>query len=525
MAERSDWTFTPTDFRPREERTAEARKEAKAREREARKAQLERDRREQANLTQADDARTAELVARERERLEVSITANLAEQATECRDGARRNALRNLERSLVQFPPAETATAEQRTQRGQVEREALAAFRRSREWDEFSAELRSVSVGAEPPIYGPHSEHSYFRDRTLAASDNVRERVRKPALERLAASDRREIRENPERVTRALRDMSRQEITFIQQSRDQFEELRTGMTSGSGSGGAFQTPAYLLDDYATWREFAPVFAEQGCTNKPLPPFGLKVYVPTFTAGVDAGKQSAEGAGISEVDATGALQEGDIATLESVILASQQLVDRVGPGHNFDEFIFAQAMQELDQKWDAAVIAAALTGVTPNSRGSAFTANEVAAAYGSDLGQMASSLETTAGVKLPPQCQFTAPTFGEWLIAQTDAQSRPLFPYVGGQSRTDGFTGFAPGAVPLFLDGNLVSGGNAQVIVTNRASVYVYVGDPLFQIFPESAAEDLQAVVRAYRYFAVVQRYPGGVAETTGAAYSNTVTWS
>lgn len=513
--------WSPIDTRSREQRAEDAREEAKEAaedRREARRARLARERRERAEL---ESRALDEAVRAERARLQRSIDRDLAEQAEECRDGALRNVRKNLERSILNSP----TTAD----RIKAEREALAASRRAGQWDQVSRELRAASVVSEPPLYGRHSEHSWFMDSALVSvpahqqSHGLRQ-ARAAAEKRLGRHDRAEMLNDPLRAERTLRDLSRMEITFRQQSEERYKELRTGMTSGTA--GSFLTPGYLLADYAVYREYAPVFAEVGCTQKPLPSYGLKVYVPLFTADADGGVQSSEGSAISEVDPTATLGEADLKTLESYVNCSQQLVDRVGPGHGLDEFLFAQIRQKLDQQLDLQAITAALTGVTVGTRAS-FTANEVADGYLSDLGQMAASLETTAGVKLPPTAQFVQPAWGEWLLSQTGTNHEPLFPFVAGTGdRADGFSGYAPSNVPLYLDGTIpASSGDAQLIVANDSGTYLYVGEPMFDFFPEPGAADLAVLVRGYRYFAVLQRYPGAVAATSGAAYTLTPTWA
>jgi hypothetical protein len=512
-------TFSPLDMRTPQQRREQEHQE---RERNRREADVRQERRQQAELTARDAAEVNAGARAELGRLARSIDGHLADQAEENAAGAARNARRNLERSVTDTPDGPGRIA--------AERKALAALRRAKEWHGFSRELRSASVVAEPAIYGPHSEASFFLD--LAAVSVLpqlaqRTGMREAAAERLRRSDRREILDNPIRVDRVLRDKTRMEIGARTQSEKLFKELRTGITSGASSGGAFVTPAYLLGDYAVFREYAPIFAEQGCTNKPLPAYGLKLYVPAFTSPADGGEQPGEGNAISEVDPTATLRAADVATLESLINVSQELVDRVGPGHGLDEFLFAQMMQKLDQQLDAKAITTALTGVTPATRTSAFSANEVADGYLSDLGRMASSLATTSGVKLPPSAQFVQPNWGEWLVSQTGTDHRPIFPFVGGTgSRADGFTGFAPSAIPLYLDGSIpASSGDAQLIVSNRAGIYIYAGEPLLQMFPEPGASNLEVLVRCYRYCCVLVRYPGATAVTTGAAYPLSPTWA
>ncbi len=506
----ADGLFNNLDVRDPAERRRE---QAEARVAQARDAE-ERGRQSMA-LRDAErqlaDERAADAVKAQRMLRE--INQDLAVECTAIAEQSRTNRRRHLI----------DAVGASGNELGQARMKAISAHTRAQQFDAIAAELRTTTVKVtEPSVYGPHSDASYFADLALYVSGvdsapgygEARKRLERHS--RGLGWDATEPGKRGDYARRALRERARGE------NPDEAERLYRSMTTGASSGGALVPPAYLVEDYAVYREYVPSYAEQAVTTRPLPDYGMTVKVPKFTGPAGAAEQTTEGNPLTETDPTGAYVDAPVRTFAGVVTASQQLADRGGP-LGFDQAIFAQLQQDLAQQVDVALITVALAGATTYTRATFGIPGLLA-----DFGQMASGLETAAGVKLSPTCAVTTPVLGEWLMSQVGSDNRPVFmPAPGAGSRADGFLGYSPSGIPLWTDGSLpLSSGHAQIVVTSKAAVWHYAGTPTMTVIPNGAgASSLQAVFRLHQYSAFSVRYAAGVAAASGAAYPAAPTWA
>lgn len=382
----------------------------------------------------------------------------------------------------------------------------------------------SVRIRREPRVYGRRSGHSFFGDMITAqdvgspAAADARDRLNRYHRE-LAAEARSGSKEG-RRVLRTLREQTRQADASHHRQTAAAIESRA-MSTGDLSGGALVAPSYIVADYATFRTYSPTFVEQLTTTRPLPPYGMTIEVPIANAGTDVAEQLEENAGLPEGDPTSTYTSAQLQTFVGRLEISQQLADRSGP-LDFDSFCWAQLKDQLATAVDTYAIDTALAGVTPATRAS-FTVPGLLA----DVGKMSAGLETTNGTVLPPSGLITSPELGEWLLAQVDSQSRPIFlPWGKGGSRQDGLTGYSLSGVPLLLDGNVPAvGTDSQLIVANKSAVFVYQGEPVLEAIPQTDAPFLSVLLRLRTYAAAIVRYPSAVASTTGGAYPASPTWA
>ncbi len=174
---------------------------------------------------------------------------------------------------------------------------------------EKQAHGESVRVIAEPRVYAPDSPHSYFLDvGTVAVRDEVAPTEARAAEERLQRYDTELVYEvrrgSPEgkRVLRALREEARDRDVAINQRKLEERAIGTGggaTASAAGGGAAFVSPYFITEAWAPFRGSHRVFADQ-CTAVALPPYGLELYLPTFSSTAGTSMQT-EGGAITETD--------------------------------------------------------------------------------------------------------------------------------------------------------------------------------------------------------------------------------
>src|ERR1019366_8654051 len=196
---------------------------------------------------------------------------------------------------------------------------------------------RAAAVVAEPRIYAPDSEHSYFVDRASLVRDGADSVSGAQArMARYGVELAHEVRcgsEEGRRVERVLGEECRSDVAELnrQQLDKRQTELRAlvsggGATASAGSGAAaFVSPFFALEKWAPYRGIHRTFADQ-CDSETLPPFGLQVFLPAFTSATSTTQQT-EGSAVSETDPSTGFQSAQVVAVNGQITLSQQLSDR------------------------------------------------------------------------------------------------------------------------------------------------------------------------------------------------------
>jgi HK97 family phage major capsid protein len=428
-----------------------------------------------------------------------------ADQAEAFADEQRANRLKHMARTMM-------GSADNRAKAQQL---ALTAHQRAANWDSAATEMRAVSVRSEPSPYSATSSNSYLADLVLAAMPSHYE-GRSAALTRLERHGREVSLDAGDRRSNAysaLRTATRDDESQRHQSEQQFR----AMTTGSGSAGAFASPAYLADDYALFRSYVPAVAD-ACTQGDLPDYGMSVSVPADLGGLATSVQGTQNADIGESDFTAEYIVCPVLTYASYTEVSQALLDRSGPVA-FDQVAYAQMRQSLDQQIDEAVITAMVSGSSTNLTRTVFS--DMSSLW-SDVNHAASTIEAAPGVVLPATHAFLPTASFRWLASQVDASKRPIWTADTGSqpNAATGDTGYSIASTKIFTDGSLpLTSGNATLLVASPASTLVLRGEPVMQVIDQgSGAGTLTALVRMYCYATVVIRYPSAAATASGAAY-------
>jgi len=353
-----------------------------------------------------------------------------------------------------------------------------------------------LRITAEPPVYGPTSEHSWFMDvatvadRASAGGDfagamfgGVSAVDAEQRLARYGQEVRRDLLANGDRAKQVrglIQERARHGDEGIHRRKVR-EELRAltsggGATASASGGGAasFVPPAFILDAWAPFRGIERTFADQ-CDQWPLPPYGTEVYVPVFSSTTATGQQT-ELAGAPEADPAATLQGAQVQTITGQVTMSQQLHDRGFTGGGaFDQVMAKQLRQQLDQSLNLYVINQALASTSTISGSASFS---IANLY-QDIAKAREQLTDTAGTRLRPTHVFTTSDLYSYVTRKVDATTnRPIMvpTFAPGQPISDNvnddnkwarFSGTVlPGAVLWFLDDTIpASGANTQLIVS------------------------------------------------------------
>ncbi len=419
------------------------------------------------------------------------------------------------------------------------------------------AEAKELRVVNERPIYGPHSEASWFVDISVvadrmaagalagAAFSQVSPAEAEERLARYAREVRRDYLKQGQRgaqIRAIVRDRNRHQDVDIHRRkvREEIRALTTGggaTASASGGGGAaFVPPSFILDAWAPFRGVQRTFANQ-CQPWPLPSYGMEVYVPVFTAGTSTSQQT-ELAG----DPTASLQGAEVQSISGQVTISQQLHDRGFTGGGaFDQVMAKQLKQQLDQSLDLYVLNQVIANGASVTGSSSFSI----ANFYQDLAKGREQLTDTAGVRLRPTGLFTTSDLYSYVTRQVDATTnRPIVvpTYAPGYPISTGaddglqgdqrapkwsrFTGTVlPGGVLWFTDDNIpASGSDTQLIVSapDEAVVLAESDTLILSVFPETYAGSLDVVVNLRAYAVAVTRHTAGTATIVGSAYTTSL---
>ncbi|HET6911115.1 MAG TPA: hypothetical protein VFH54_17435 [Mycobacteriales bacterium] len=409
----------------------------------------------------------------------------------------------------------------------------------------------TVAEVNEPTTYGKGSEHSYFLDlahvalgptdpgyeesraRILRASHEV-------AVEMLTNKDsekRSRIRDLIKEEKRSagkdvVRDAVKRYEALGQTGRSEMRALDTTASSG----GSFVTPIYQVGEYAPFREAGRAFADQ-CNKQELPAYGMTVYIPHVTSAAAVAATS-QNTAITEVDPTAAYLSGNLAIMAGEVTVSQALLDRAGPGFQYDAMVFDQLNRDYAPKLDANVLTAALAGAGTvaytDSTGFHLNIANGTGGFYSKVSGAKSAIRKGAGTFLSPTHLFLDPARWEFISGWGDGNARPVVVpgYAGpwnavaggnadGDLSVDGPTGYRLNGLPVFTDANIPvpTVGADQAIVGDLREVYVFEGTPVTRAVPQTLANQLSILLQLYSYTTTIVRYPLGVQSVVGTGMS------
>ncbi len=394
-------------------------------------------------------------------------------------------------------------------------------------------------VRSEPRTYGPESpDNSYFADFCRAAWPG--DPMHQDAVMRLAQHGKEVIRDaqnDPAERDRVIRKSkehyrrdglrARQVIADLETRRG---ELRA-MDTTSSSGGSFVTPQYLVEDWAAYRQFGRNYID--LTNKnPLPDYGMTVYLPQVQGPSQVAAQVGQNQGVAETDPVAGYLSSNLTTEAGQVVISQQLLDRAGPGIQFDKIVFDSLQRNYAQTIDAAVITAAIANAgTVTNTATGVTGQNIWQSFLSDVAAATANMETTQGTVMSPTHVHLTGTEFAFLSTLLDAYGRPYVsnepsnsPVKGDagddyQIQPEGVTGLEVGGLPIVKDSNIpASGSNTRLLVSHMPEVWVWEGELVPRTIPQTYAQNLSILLQVYTYYTVIVRYAKAVQVISGARY-------
>ncbi|HEX5347844.1 MAG TPA: phage major capsid protein [Pseudonocardiaceae bacterium] len=312
------------------------------------------------------------------------------------------------------------------------------------------------------------------------------------------------------------------------------------MDTTASSGGSFTTPVYIVPEYAPYREAGRAFIDQ-CNGQPMPDYGMTVFIPHVTSPAGVAAQVGQNSGITENDPNAGYLSANITTEAGQVPVSQQLLDRAGPNFSYDKMVFDQLNRDYAPKVDTYVLTQALAGAgtITYTDASGFTLGArstpgTGGFYGKVSGAKA-AVRTGAGVVMNPTHLFVQPNRWEYISGWVDSNGRPAvvpdyagpFNAMAGGSRDgdagiEGATGYRLNGLPAFQDLNIPAPGTGadQAVVGNLTEVYVFEGDLVPRVIPQTYAANLSVLLQVYAYIAVIVRYPTAIQTIAGSGMAS-----
>lgn len=356
----------------------------------------------------------------------------------------------------------------------------------------------------------------------------------------------KQLKEMHRGVTREEWQTTASELRQKGRSAPSQDELRTPMSTAATFGGELVTPVYLEAEFLKWRQSGRSFADFGTLERPLPDYGMTMYVPTFNAPSAVAIQSAQNSGIQETDPSTSYLSLNLSTYAGQVVLSQILIDRAGPDFAFDEAIYDSLQTALAPQIDAFFLTGALAG----AGGVTYTAGEFllftpshgpsdAAVFSGVVGQAKNAIRTTANVFCVPDQLWCTPARLEYMRQCADAFGRPVLVNDGygasnaagtGQAEPgiDGNSGFTFQGLPVYTDPNIpvtVSGSYEQALVQAHAEIRRYESTPVLRTVTQQLANDLSVEIQLYEYVAGYVRRPLAVQGISGTGLGTSVAWT
>lgn len=394
-----------------------------------------------------------------------------------------------------------------------------------------------AKVTNEPATYSRHAKRSFYWDMAQAVDPRMPEHD--AAVQRLSQHNHEvsfEVAQGTkagELIERSVRSQNRSDggearLAEMRKRGASGSETRA-LTTGTGSGGAFAPPVYLLDLYAPYRTAGRAFINTLAQHE-LPDTGMTIDIPAIGAAAGVTTQSTQNTGVGETDPTASYLTANVTTLAGEITVSQQLLDRTGPWQgSYDAVMFDQLTREYNTQADTFALTAALTGATAV----AYTSGSpTMTLFYSKVNGAQAGIRTAAGTFRNPTAMFLQPNRWSFLAAQVDTAGRPLIvPNAqspmnaissGGQGEAgsagiEGFTGYNMAGLDVYQDASIPTPGTGadQAIVLDPSAVLNFEGDLVPRVLPQTLGNQLSVILQVYSYIAVLPLYPAAVAAISG----------
>jgi hypothetical protein len=358
------------------------------------------------------------------------------------------------------------------------------------------------------------AEHE--RDEAMARlSNEIIPASRKPAYDKVARVGQEKRQYNPAYdpegkqflldVAREFRHRDAQSTERLARHMDEERVERAEYlqrATGTGAFAGLTVPQYLTDMYAPATAALRPFADEGCTNHPLPAAGMTVNISRITTASSVALQASENANVSETDMDDTLLTINVQTAAGQQTVSRQAIER-GTG------IEDVTLQDLFNRWattlDSTLINQSVTGLSAVATATSYTdaSPTVPELYPKILGANAgveAALLVMAQPSIPVQAIGTN----------------------NGSPYGKGVRGYLPNGLLVVVDNNistaLGAGTEDEIYVTPQSECHLWEDPsaPLFIRAEQTKAASLGVLLVVYGYFAFTfGRYANGMGKVNG----------
>jgi HK97 family phage major capsid protein len=314
------------------------------------------------------------------------------------------------------------------------------------------------------------------------------------------------------------------------------EKRASGNTNATGgSGGEWAPPSWVTDEWINLIRPGRILANL-FTHEDVPVGISSINYPKLLTGTTVALQSTQNTALSSTDPTTGYVQTGFSTLGGKNVMSQQLMDQA---RNYDNVITSDLAAAYAQQVGTQVYAGTGTGTGTNSVinglgaatiGSTQTWTQSTPTVAGFYGQCANLLQKFFSARLmPPTHWIMSPRRWYWLVAQTDANSRPLvvpngnaFNPIAVQNDVVAFgqVGTFQG-LPVVIDPlvptNVGAGTNQDVVYLIKADdLVLFESAPQVEMFREPYADSMGILFRLYAYVGtILNRHPESIGVLTG----------
>jgi len=295
---------------------------------------------------------------------------------------------------------------------------------------------------------------------------------------------------------------------------------KRAMSTGSGSG------VGLIPANGPPIDVASLFADQARAKAPLaaallqgelPPFGTTVQVGRSSTGATTTVQAAEANAPSSTDPVTLFASSPIATIAGEVTISRQLLDR---GIDADQEIAAS----LGNSFGAVLEAQTINGTGANGQilgllgVSGITADTYVTASPTSVGLYGK----VQGLLADVGTAFGAPA--DTLVMHS-RRARWINDNTSGSNILQVPTYAAKVIETMGMPVTLGAGTEDAIIALVLGETPIFISPPRFAVMPDRGSTNLQAVIQAYAYVALVgARQPASIGKLTGTGLIAPSTW-
>jgi hypothetical protein len=385
------------------------------------------------------------------------------------------------------------------------------------------------------------AEHE--RDEAMARlSNEIIPASRKPAYDKVARVGQEKRQYNPAYdpegkqflldVAREFRHRDAQSTERLARHMDEERVERAEYlqrATGTGAFAGLTVPQYLTDMYAPATAALRPFADEGCTNHPLPAAGMTVNISRITTASSVALQASENANVSETDMDDTLLTINVQTAAGQQTVSRQAIER-GTG------IEDVTLQDLFNRWattlDSTLINQSVTGLSAVATATSYTdaSPTVPELYPKILGANAGVEAALLAMGYPTHATMHSRRWN-WLQSQMSStwplMAQPSIPVqaIGtnnGSPYGKGVRGYLPNGLLVVVDNNistaLGAGTEDEIYVTPQSECHLWEDPsaPLFIRAEQTKAASLGVLLVVYGYFAFTfGRYANGMGKVNG----------